>query len=43
MNNDSDFKQFLQPSEYLDSDNPVVVAQSKKLTAGCKSESEIGR
>ena len=40
MSSDHDFKEYLQPSEFLDSDNPVVAAQSKKLTAGCKTETE---
>ncbi len=40
MSSDNDFREYLQPSEFLDSDNPLVAAQSNKLTAGCKTESE---
>ncbi len=35
-----DLRDFLQPSELLDSDHPIVVDEAIRLTAGCRTEAE---
>jgi transglutaminase-like putative cysteine protease len=40
MSNEDDLKQCLQPSDYLDSDHPLVVEQSTRLTAGCVTDAD---
>lgn len=37
---DDNLDQFLKPTEYIDSDNPDIVAKARELTRDCKSDKE---